>query len=392
MIKIPEKKYNQVCEIHYKNIKYYLKESIQFYINCCDILDGQPIENLDSGITCYNNENSFYSLLSVISNRVKTRKKKRIPLKDIFHNEIKKEFKKNYKSYRKILDELLNKSGKIYIKDIITSKPEELESIHNYLSSNFNNIKSNAGEVVIEKNVIRKGLFHDMISKIFNYERLIEDGYKIAPVQKTKYWDAYSLCGELDIKVCPYCNRIYTFTVQKEKDKVSVRPSLDHYMPKSKFPFFAISFYNLIPSCTICNSSIKGDKYLSTSEYLHPYIDGIHKDCKFDFTPDDICAFDGDKRKIDVIIINKDTDNKTKNTIKHFGLESIYKGHTDIVAELIMKRKRYPKEAISQIAGLFGVKDEIIFNSIFGVHDESEIIDVSLGKLKNDIVEKLRYK
>ena len=38
-----------------------------------------------------------------------------------------------------------------------------------------------------------------------------------------------------------------------------MRPQFDHWFPKKKYPLLAISFYNLIPCCTYCNSSVKGD-------------------------------------------------------------------------------------------------------------------------------------
>jgi hypothetical protein len=44
---------------------------------------------------------------------------------------------------------------------------------------------------------------------IFDYDKLL--------TQKIKY----ELAQKLDVKVCPYCNRNYTLTVQKRKTKKS---------------------------------------------------------------------------------------------------------------------------------------------------------------------------
>lgn len=41
MIKIPENKYSNLSEEHYNYICGYIKDSIQFYINCCDIWMGK---------------------------------------------------------------------------------------------------------------------------------------------------------------------------------------------------------------------------------------------------------------------------------------------------------------------------------------------------------------
>lgn len=65
---------------------------------------------------------------------------------------------------------------------------------------------------------------------------------------RNRKW-AYGLLEKLDVKVCPYCNRQYTFTVPK----VKVSPQFDHYFPISKYPYLQLSLFNLIPSCSTCN-------------------------------------------------------------------------------------------------------------------------------------------
>lgn len=53
----------------------------------------------------------------------------------------------------------------------------------------------------------------------------------------------------IGVTTCPYCNRSYIFTSSKS----GTRPQYDHYFPKSKYPYLALSMYNLIPCCSICN-------------------------------------------------------------------------------------------------------------------------------------------
>ncbi|WCN36222.1 HNH endonuclease [Aneurinibacillus uraniidurans] len=63
--------------------------------------------------------------------------------------------------------------------------------------------------------------------------------------------------------LCPYCSHREVKTV-------------DHYLPKSKFPSFAITPVNLLPCCSDCNKdkldnyNLKEDKML-----IHPYFDDI---------------------------------------------------------------------------------------------------------------------
>lgn len=92
--------------------------------------------------------------------------------------------------------------------------------------------------------------------EIFKYERLniIENDSS----ENLAYW----LQRQLGVEVCPYCNRIYTTTLHRKK---RIRPDFDHFYPQSRYPYFAVSLFNLIPSCSMCNrgksdkAEIKGD-------------------------------------------------------------------------------------------------------------------------------------
>jgi hypothetical protein len=51
---------------------------------------------------------------------------------------------------------------------------------------------------------------------------------------------------------CPFCGYNDVKGVYHEK-----REAYDHYLPKDKYPFNTINFYNLIPTCHECNSTYK---------------------------------------------------------------------------------------------------------------------------------------
>lgn len=86
--------------------------------------------------------------------------------------------------------------------------------------------------------------------QIFRYSAL--NYKKKRQTESTAYW----LQRQLGVKVCPYCNRMYTTTLFGEE---KIRPDFDHFYPKSKYPYLAVSLFNLIPSCSMCNKR-KGDK------------------------------------------------------------------------------------------------------------------------------------
>lgn len=66
---------------------------------------------------------------------------------------------------------------------------------------------------------------------------------------------------------CPYCAGIGTAR------------TLDHYLPKSKFPQFSVHPQNLVPACRDCNTDSGAGFPLSTElQPIHPYLD---KECFF---------------------------------------------------------------------------------------------------------------
>ncbi|WP_386686441.1 HNH endonuclease [Lonepinella sp. MS14437] len=67
---------------------------------------------------------------------------------------------------------------------------------------------------------------------------------------------------------CPYCGGI------------GEPNELDHFLPKSKFAYYAIFPYNLVPVCKDCNQKYKKEFYPieKNKQLIHPYLDN---DCFF---------------------------------------------------------------------------------------------------------------
>ncbi len=91
--------------------------------------------------------------------------------------------------------------------------------------------------------------------------------------QEPVVYGAYQLADIIDRRTCTYCNRIYTTTKKSVDGGKLMRPQFDHWFPQEKYPLLALSFYNLIPSCSICNSSSKGRTVFNLDDYVHPYVD-----------------------------------------------------------------------------------------------------------------------
>lgn len=212
------------------------------------------------------------------------------------------------------------------------------------------------------------------IRKIFHYDNWLS---------YDKY-NAYDLAKKLDIPTCPYCNRMYTKTVTGEAGGKIIRPEFDHWFPKSQYPLLALSFYNLIPSCHICNSNVKGKTEFKLDTHFHPYNPSSNLKATFSYNHK---SYDDYKIKINT------KDDFSRDSVEAFQLENIYQAHEDEVKDLIKIRKAYSDKYIEilndSLKGVNLSKEEV-YRLAFGVHYEDEKFDRRpLSKLKKDILTEL---
>lgn len=163
--------------------------------------------------------------------------------------------------------------------DILKADSKKMQDYISYFKKNYPDIigKQNTKEKNWKRiyKIVRKDIFE---REYTNWS------------DRTKY-GAYIFVKTLDLKTCPYCNRNYTFAVDENSGKL--RPEIDHFYPKSIYPFLAMSFYNLIPSCSICNHTKKDKVKL---DLLNPY-ELKKNDFKFTYIPKDISFFNVENEK-----------------------------------------------------------------------------------------------
>lgn len=202
-------------------------------------------------------------------------------------------------------------------------------------------------------------------------------------------YGAYKFVGLLNLKTCPYCNRNYISMIEKEVryDKQR-RPELDHFHPKSIYPFLAVNYYNLIPSCSTCNKLKSDDDSL---RLLHPY-DKKVKDIKVTYWINDMKFYNVKSLKDLTLDSVKSIDIEIDIPIENkriFQLERLYQEHKDIVIELILKHLHYPSSYIKELSD-FGYSKNEIYRFLFSNYlDENEFSKRPLAKLTRDIAEEL---
>ncbi|CAM3684760.1 hypothetical protein [Flavobacterium chungbukense] len=268
---------------------------------------------------------------------------------------------------------------------ILTASPLELEDFKNHFEQTYGPLLDTIYEVRTTP-AGKDTLYRDDLLKVFYYKSYDK-------------WKAYELAKEINVNVCPYCNRSYTFVLGDDLKK-GTRFEFDHFFDKSTFPYLALSFYNLVPSCHICNSSFKGDKKFKLESSIHPYIESFGNDIVFSILPKNINFINGDSEdyKIRIIKSSRKIENlkfkRAYTNIRTFGLLKLYNMHKDYVNEIIQKSIVYNddhiKELFSKYKGtLFRTEDDVRRMVLSNYISEEEYSKRPLSKLTADISKEL---
>jgi len=257
------------------------------------------------------------------------------------------------------------------LEDILKANKLELKKIIKHFTDHYKGI---AIGKIDQKEKNWKRLYKILRKDIFEKE------YKNWGSRK-KY-GAYYFVKALGLNSCPYCNRNYTFVVDSENGKL--RPEIDHFYPKSIYPFLAMSFYNLIPSCSICNHT-KSDKVKKDLE--NPY-DIEANSYKFTYTPQSVEFAIVEKEKYNFDSFEIEISGNNSN-IELFKLQELYKQHKDIVLELLIKKAYYPQSYIEELSR-FGFRKDEIYRYLFSNYNQDEDLHKRpLSKLIKDISSEL---
>lgn len=280
--------------------------------------------------------------------------------------------------------------------------------------------------------------------ELFKYEALNYE--KRGQIESTAYW----LQRQLGVEVCPYCNRMYTTTLS---GKCRIRSDFDHFYPKSRYPYLAVSLFNLIPSCSMCNRK-KGDiaelfnkESSEDISIIYPYdesFDEMHGQISFRMIPHNKEAIVGQSEeftielhpqkysdklefahtggvlaktnvkmrfehslKLSLANGEKDTAKKeskfwdrAKNSIDLLLIESFYNRHKGEIMALLRNHYQYNQDGIELIMKTLArgripnvAKQEIKLIArgmmYFAFLDQEEWGKSPLNKLKSDIIDQL---
>lgn len=323
----------------------------------------------------------------------------------IFYNEI----QRNFAIRRTINARPVDEATPVFLyilnnlKEIIIGHPDRLEFHIGQITPLENTAKANylAANPILAANprTVNREIdkwFKNAVLRIFNYD-FDHNSF-------TKYHDgirAYKHAMRLGINTCPYCNAQFTFTIKKHK----TRPHFDHFFLKAKFPYLALSFYNLIPACYVCNSNLKNQEIFLYSTHLHPYIDSIEGLYKFKTNISSV-DFLVNKEAFSINFKKNSKANpadliRAQNNLLAFAIKDRYNYHKDYAGEIISKSYIYNNSTIKELMEdyeiepgkkLFSSEGEIIELLLGNYIYENKLHKRILSKLTKDIAEEFGIK
>jgi len=267
--------------------------------------------------------------------------------------------------YKKFQDYFCDTSGNIIenrLKKLIIGNKNDLIEIINFV-----------GEIPLEKNDQFDKLYTNFTSRVWSK----------------------SLLEKINVKVCPYCNS------QSIPNIVSagIRPQFDHYFPKSLFSYLSASLYNLIPSCSICNSKKHAlNTYKSNNDLYYPYEDEFGSEVVFQTCPNDndFSYMNGETTNFDIKLYCVDNKHncKVENINKHLKIELLYKEHKnhvrDIIKNAIINNDSRIDELLEHFPDLFQSKTEVISLIFMSNIEKKDWGERPLSKLTHDIYKEFK--
>ena len=297
----------------------------------------------------------------------------------------------------------------------------------------FLSMRENLEDIIREVEAGRNGFVQNKenlnaIKTIFDYSSLSTINKGLSEELGGELDTAYWLQHQLKVRTCPYCNANYT----RVSFPKAFRADLEHFFPRSEYPYLSVSLFNLFPACQTCNK-LKSDKAnrLDGEEILYPYSESFDENAQeripFRFvidkeaSPVKVLSGISDQFSIRLVPVD-DTDcfaldaamtldgvaerrkkkektapywDRAIRAIHLFQLDEVYKYHKPEVQKLLRILYIYNHAAREQRSKLLPEKEHYFLqlpplaDLLFANLEKEHWGDMPLNKLKADIVEQV---
>jgi hypothetical protein len=261
---------------------------------------------------------------------------------------------------------------------VITGRPEELSHV---ISEIEVLIGHNTLSVNIDYDNARLTPFGHIVKSVFGYENYRDNGL------------ARKNVAQFNLNYCPYCNKQELDSIWRTDrlsgvHRIAALYQLDHFYPRARFPYLAVSFFNLIPGCSPCNAQLKQDKDFNIITHVNPFHKSFNDYFKFKLSKVVVSSLN----EVELEFENKSP--HSDNSIVDFELRQRYNQQNtkkrvfDQLAALKNRSEGIRKSYRSQISGLFGqadISNETLLKSQGVPITENEISNYEMGKMKRDL-------
>ncbi len=258
------------------------------------------------------------------------------------------------------------------LKKLLSFEPEALKKLNDVLDAKLQYIPN-----TVERPPKK------VLLKIFGYVQTFNNS------KANAYWLSKEICSN----TCVYCNRQYAFTVEDgdggNNDKRIARPEFDHWFNKSDFPLMSLSLCNLIPSCSICNSTVKGNVQFNLSTHIHPYVhEPSHPDITFKASLTTTIPLHW------ILAIDTPPNSKEEKTVVDMKLREIYSMHNNLEFKDIMNFRYayssgYLKDLFEKVLkdSKRKLNQSEVYRMLFGVEmNHHHFLDRPFSKMKHDLL------
>lgn len=280
---------------------------------------------------------------------------------------------------------------------IVTAKPDEMDVNHGAVAALFTT-RLNDLDMAVEIPVYWRqddGSYKVVKKKFY---QLVTDALCYDDVQE-KIFPKY--VKKLGIKSCVYCNAQYAISAKRGKTDAGYRYratfTIDHYWPKSKYPYLATSFFNLYPACATCNQT-KSTRDPIFELYVKP-TDPVEERNPFEFKLDKASfvkySMSGDADDLEIKFGTRTgiPAHRATEYENYFHVEKLYGNLKDTVEEVIWKYRVYNKAGRQALKDSYGhlLPHESDWNRfMLGNYDrEEDIHKRTLAKLVQDVAKQL---
>lgn len=235
--------------------------------------------------------------------------------------------------------------GKTYLlEDVVCADTNDLEKLKDFCDLNLKQ-RSNEPELQYIVNRLYKGMTGEAKRFLFD---------------------------SLGVRVCPYCNRNYIFVDERNK-----ACEYDHFYPKCDYPLLAASFYNLIPSCSVCNRWKRDEPMLFYPHKDYSLVEMPH--FSYEIKGADYLEKD---ESIDIVIEANGFD----KDIQLLKLKKLYDSHKPEARDTLVRKNVYSEEYIRELSNYFNLSVGATLNALYDIPESpDEFGNKPLSKFRYEI-------